>query len=324
MFDAARKRALPAAPRAIGIVTSPQAAALRDVLTTLRRRAPHIPIILYPTAVQGEGSADTIAGMIAKANTRAEVDVLIVCRGGGSIEDLWSFNEEIVARAIAASEIPVVSGVGHETDFTIADFAADVRAPTPTAAAELVSPDREALLVALAQGQQRLARTLQHRLQNAMQRLDYLGRRLVHPGERLHRQVESLRLLDQRRRQSMGRRLEAARWRINGLDQRFRHERPDVTALQRRLDQHASSMQVLLARRLERSKGRIEGFAGRLLALNPEAVLARGYSLVSMQDGTLVRDAAQLRIGLPLSLKFAQGDAKAVVSEAPVEQGDLF
>ncbi|MBV8467491.1 MAG: exodeoxyribonuclease VII large subunit [Burkholderiales bacterium] len=324
LFDTARKRALPAAPRAIGIVTSPQAAALRDVLTTLRRRAPHIPVILYPTAVQGEGSADTIAAMIGRANARAEVDVLIVCRGGGSIEDLWSFNEEIVARAIAASAIPVVSGVGHETDFTIADFAADLRAPTPTAAAELVSPDREALLATLMQGQMRLERTLRHRLQAAMQRWDYLGRRLVHPGERLRRQVDALRQLDLRRRQSMTRRMEATRWRLTGLGQRFRHERPDMSAMQRRVDQYGGAMQVQLARRLERSKGRVEAFAGRLLALNPEAVLARGYSLVAMQDGTLVRDSTQLRIGQPLRLTFARGEAKAVVSEAPVEQGDLF
>jgi len=136
LFDADRKRALPRFPRRIGIVTSPQAAALRDVLTTLKQRLPSVPVVLYPTTVQGAGSAEQIALAIRAANHRAECDVLIVCRGGGSIEDMWSFNEEIVARAIAASDIPTVSGVGHETDFTIADFVADERAPTPTAAAE--------------------------------------------------------------------------------------------------------------------------------------------------------------------------------------------
>ncbi|HEY1607671.1 MAG TPA: exodeoxyribonuclease VII large subunit, partial [Paraburkholderia sp.] len=158
LFDASRKRELPAHPRAIGIVTSMQAAALRDVLTTLCRRAPHVPVIVYPAPVQGAGSAEKLAAMIGTANARAEVDVLVLCRGGGSIEDLWSFNDEGLARAIAASAIPVVSGVGHETDFTIADFAADLRAPTPTGAAELVSPQRVLLLRDLDQRHASLAR----------------------------------------------------------------------------------------------------------------------------------------------------------------------
>ena len=145
LFDEARRKPLPAHPRAIAIVSSPAAAALRDILTTLARRAPMVPVILYPTLVQGEGAAAQVARAIATANARRECDVLIVARGGGSLEDLWAFNDEAVARAIAASAIPVVSGVGHETDFTIADFAADLRAPTPTAAAELASPDRDAL-----------------------------------------------------------------------------------------------------------------------------------------------------------------------------------
>src|SRR5476649_1134206 len=146
LFDAAAKRDLPRFPRAIGIVTSPQAAALRDVLTTLKRRMPSIAVVIYPTPVQGEGAGAKIAAAIATADARAECDVLIVCRGGGSIEDLWSFNEEVVARAIHACVLPVVSGVGHETDFTIADFVADARAPTPTAAAQMACPDRAGLL----------------------------------------------------------------------------------------------------------------------------------------------------------------------------------
>src|SRR5574340_462515 len=150
LFAAARKKALPAFPRRIGIITSPAAAALRDVLTTLRRRMPNIPVLIYPVPVQGEGAAQKIAAAIQLAGQRRECDVLILCRGGGSIEDLWAFNEEVVARAIAACEIPVICGVGHETDFTIADFAADRRAPTPTAAAELATPHRADLLQRLA------------------------------------------------------------------------------------------------------------------------------------------------------------------------------
>ena len=172
LFAAQRKRSLPKMPRAIGIVTSPAAAALRDMVTTLARRMPGIPVILYPTPVQGLDAGPQIAAAIRKAGARAEVDVLIVGRGGGSLEDLWAFNEEVVARAIADSPIPVVSGVGHETDFTIADFVADVRAATPTAAAELVSPNREEWLARLAQMRFRMRAMMERQLQQRMQRLD--------------------------------------------------------------------------------------------------------------------------------------------------------
>ncbi len=185
LFDPARKRALPPLPRRIGIVTSPDAAALHDVLTTLRRRMPGIPVILYPTPVQGKGAAERIAAAIRVASERAECDVLIVCRGGGSMEDLWQFNEEIVARAIVAASMPVVSGVGHETDFTIADFAADRRAPTPTAAAEMVVPERAALLRQVTQLHQRLQRQARMMLQQRHQQLDYLSRRLLSPMQQL-------------------------------------------------------------------------------------------------------------------------------------------
>ncbi|WP_269509534.1 exodeoxyribonuclease VII large subunit, partial [Burkholderia sp. IMCC1007] len=188
LFAPERKRPLPTHPRAIGIVTSLQAAALRDVLTTLARRAPHIPVIVYPAPVQGAGSAEKLVAAVQAANARREVDVLLVCRGGGSIEDLWSFNDEALARTIAASELPVVSGVGHETDFTIADFAADLRAPTPTGAAELASPQRALLLREVADRQRALARCLERGLEQRAQQLDWLARRLVSPAERLKRQ----------------------------------------------------------------------------------------------------------------------------------------
>src|SRR5688572_15089966 len=185
LFEEAAKRELPAHPRAIGVVTSRAAAALRDVLTTLARRNPSIPVIVYPAPVQGEGAAERLAAMLRTANRRAECDVLLLVRGGGSLEDLWQFNEEGLARAIRASAIPVVCGVGHETDFTIADFAADRRAPTPTAAAELASPSRAELSARLADCARCLAREMRRRLQNAFQQLDGATRRLVHPRQRL-------------------------------------------------------------------------------------------------------------------------------------------
>jgi exodeoxyribonuclease VII large subunit len=185
LFDPNAKRPIPEHPRQIGILTSLQAAALRDVLTTLRRRNPSIPVIVYPVPVQGEGAAAKIAQMLATANSRAECDVLLLVRGGGSIEDLWQFNEEAVARAIRASKIPVVVGVGHETDVTIADFAADWRAATPTAAAEMVSPSRDELLARIGELSQRATREALRRIEYAMQTADALARRLVHPRERL-------------------------------------------------------------------------------------------------------------------------------------------
>jgi len=187
LFAPERRQPLPRHPRRIGIVTSPQAAALRDILAALARRAPHLPLILYPTLVQGEGAAANIAEAIGRAAARAECDVLIVARGGGSIEDLWAFNEEAVARAIDACPIPVIAGIGHETDTTIADLAADCRAATPTAAAELASAgwfEAQAELSRLAEA---LGRQARRRLQEYMQRIDLLARRLVHPGERLGR-----------------------------------------------------------------------------------------------------------------------------------------
>ena len=191
LFDAAAKRALPELPRAIGVLTSLRAAALHDVLRTLERRNRSLPVIVYPVPVQGEGAAARIAEMLARANARDECDVLLLVRGGGSIEDLWSFNEEKVARALRASRIPVVVGVGHESDFTIADFAADRRAPTPTAAAELVSTSRAELLGRLADCARAVVREMRRRLEYAMQNTDSLARRLVHPGERLrsHQQL---------------------------------------------------------------------------------------------------------------------------------------
>src|SRR5258706_5335745 len=209
LFDAGAQRACPAHPHSIGVLTSMHAAALRDVLTTLARRNPSIPLIVYPVAVQGEGAAGRIARMLRTANERAECDVLLLVRGGGSIEDLWQFNEEAVARAIRASRIPVVVGVGHETDFTIADFAADCRAQTPTAAAELVSPSRVELLLRVAELGVRATREALRRIAYAMQGVDALARRLLHPAERLRASRQLVAQLAARLTAGTGRRLDS-------------------------------------------------------------------------------------------------------------------
>ncbi len=228
LFDAASKHAIPAHPKQIGIVTSLDAAALRDVLTTLKRRMPSIPVIIYPTPVQGRDAADLIAHAIDTANERAECDVLIICRGGGSIEDLWSFNEEIVARAIAACSIPTISGVGHETDFTICDFVADIRAATPTAAAELASPSREALLNTLAQLKLQLTRNMQHYLNQRAQSLDYLARRLISPLQKIEQQKTQLAQLAYRLNASMNQQIQLKQQHLLRLSQNLHHLNPQA------------------------------------------------------------------------------------------------
>ena len=310
LFAAARKRPLPVFPRRIGIITSPQAAALRDVLTTLRLRLPTVPVVLYPAPVQGAGSWEKIADAIRLANERAECDVLIVCRGGGSIEDLWAFNEEIVARAIAASEIPVVSGVGHETDFTIADFVADERAPTPTAAAQRVAPDRYALLGSLGGVAQHLQRAQRNRLQNAMQAADYLQRRLVHPAQQLQRQGQRLDQLQQRMQRAFAYRKQNQNWQWQSLAQRLRAASTDFARL--------NDKQANLAHRLIKAVrsaqvqrlARVDNAAQHLILLDPKQVLARGYSMVQDEGGRVVSDAGRLAIGAGLRITFAKGWAR--------------
>lgn len=228
LFDAASKRAIPKHPQQIGIVTSADAAALRDVLTTLKRRMPSIPIIIYPTPVQGRGVAQLIANAINTANARAECDVLIICRGGGSIEDLWQFNEEIVARAIAACSIPTISGVGHETDFTICDFVADIRAATPTAAAELATPSREAILGSLKQLKLQLIKSIQLALNQKAQALDYLARRLISPTQQIEQQKMRLLQLASRLNMSISQQLQTKQQHLQRLSQNLTHLNPQA------------------------------------------------------------------------------------------------
>ncbi len=313
-FAPERKRALPTFPLALGIVTSPLAAALRDVLTTLARRFPGLPIILYPAAVQGTGAADEIAAAIAAANTHAEVDVLIVCRGGGSIEDLWAFNEEVLARAVFESRIPVISGVGHETDFTICDFVADARAPTPTAAAALAVPDRAALRrqaqAVFARWQHALARALELR----MQRTDLVSRRLIHPAARIERQRAEL--------WALGERLARAPAQAqDGRQSRLAQQAAAVARLLRippparaDLERRRERWQRAAAERIAATAQRIDACAQSLRHLNPLGVLDRGYSIVTDDKGAVVQDAGSLAIGDTLNVRFARGEAGSKVT----------
>ena len=313
-FAAERKRPLPAFPRAVGIVTSVRAAALRDILTTLRRRWPAMPVILYPTAVQGGGASAEIAQAIATACARAEVDVLIVARGGGSIEDLWAFNEEIVARAVYESSIPIVSGVGHETDFTICDFTADARAPTPTGAATLAVPDRRAIQAGVAGTAQRWRRASRHALETRIQRTDTLARRLVHPAARLAQQRRDAAALagrlDRAHRSQLSSAANAVREYGRRLTWQLRKPLPQTA----RLAPLHDAILRFAPTRLEWWRVRIAALERSLAHLNPQAVLERGYAIVTTADGAIVNAAEKLAVGDDVALAFARGTADARIT----------
>ncbi|HEX5392527.1 MAG TPA: exodeoxyribonuclease VII large subunit [Rhodocyclaceae bacterium] len=315
LFDPERKRDLPIYPRAIGIVSSPQAAALRDILVALKRRAPHVPLILYPTPVQGDGAGERIAAAIDTASARAECDVLIAARGGGSIEDLWAFNEEVVARAIVATSMPVVVGVGHETDVTIADFAADLRAATPTAAAELASAGWHAAAQELESLRAALAAAMEWRLNNLMQRLDWAARRLIHPAQRLARLRQQLAHLQTRLKAAGRQGLNRIENRLAGLRLRVSRARPDFRARSQRVDRLGLRLRDAMKQNISQQNRHLDRLGASLAALNPEATLARGYSIVRDESGALVTSAAQLNPGGKVQLRFAHGSASGRIEQ---------
>ena len=303
----AKKRALPEYPKQIGVITSPAAAALRDVLTTLKQRAPNIPVVLYPAGVQGNGAAAEIVNALRVANQRAECDVLILCRGGGSIEDLWPFNEESVARAVAASGIAIVSGVGHETDFTIADFVADERAPTPTAAAQRAAPERDALREYLEEQQRRITVSLTRALQARGQHLDHLARRLVRPTERLQQQRQHIGQLTLRLNGARKRFNESHAWKLQQLAERLRSSVPSVNELRETVDRLHARHRLALTQSLARKIDQLRRLSGNLQHLNPAQVLERGYSVVRNQAGKVITDSAQISIAEQIDVTFARG-----------------
>lgn len=310
LFDSSRKRPLPRLPRRIGIVTSPSGAVLHDILTTLRRRFPAIAVRLYPVPVQGEGAAEKIAAAIGLAGRQRDCDALIVARGGGSLEDLWAFNEEIVARAIHRCPLPVVSGVGHETDLTIADFVADARAPTPTAAAEMLSPDWQDWVARFQAQETRLNRALRVGLTQFTQRLDGLAARVIHPRQRLALVSQRLMSLVHRLGRSGHDRVLATRLRLSGLDARLANSSPaprlrfmgqTLTHLQRRLE-------IASRGTTDRAREHFQWLASTLNALSPLSTLARGYAIVSDESGTVVRDVAHVSVGDRLLARLSAGE----------------
>ena len=314
LFDEERKRPLPLFARTVGIVTSPQAAALRDVLTALRRRAPHVRVVLYPTLVQGQLAADRIAEAIDTASNRAEVDVLIVCRGGGSIEDLWSFNEEAVAYAIANCSMPVISGVGHETDFTIADFAADLQAATPTAAAELAVTPRGDWLASLRADANDLRRAMRRSLDDAAQSLDHASRRLLSPSAQIRQQRLKLLALSTAMMHANRAPLNLARHTVEKLAGRLAARRPDTRPVRAHLAALQHRCTARMDAGLRQRREALAALSAQLELLNPQRTLERGYAIVTDNKGAILRSPRQLHPREAVTLRLAEGSAQVEIA----------
>ncbi|WP_237044000.1 exodeoxyribonuclease VII large subunit [Aquipseudomonas alcaligenes] len=316
LFASERKRALPAHPQRIGIVSSPTGAVIRDIISVFRRRAPQVALTLIPTAVQGREATAQIVRALQLAD-RAGFDALILARGGGSLEDLWCFNEEAVARAVADCVTPIVSAVGHETDVSISDFVADVRAPTPSAAAELLAPDSSDLQRRLDSLSRRLALSLRTRLSREQLRLDGLARRLRHPGERLRQQAQRLDDLDMRLRRAFAQQSTSRQERLARLEGRLHAQHPGraLALLRQRLDSLGERLPRAIELQLRQQRRQLENLAQTLHIVSPLATLGRGYSILLDERGQAVRSAAQTRPGRRLKARLGEGELDVRVED---------
>lgn len=322
LFDEARKRPLPAFPRQIGLITSASGAALRDLLTVLGRRWPLTPLLIYPAQVQGEGAAASLIAAFAQANARGDCDLLILARGGGSLEDLMAFNDEHLVRAIRASAIPVITGIGHEVDFTLADLAADRRAATPSAAAECATPAQQAIGERLLGFERRLITKTQTQMQQLRRRLTNSERhlRLLHPRNRLQQQAQRLDQLEQRLRATVSRRLEHRRLGLTRLQQRLALGIPARAIARDRdhIDRLAQRLRTAGQRRIEHLRQRLMAASAVLNERSPLAMLSRGYALVSGEDGQRLTRRRQIHPGDRLHIRLSDGAIRAR-AEGPAE-----
>ena len=317
LFDQSHKQTLPAFPKHIGIVSSPSGAAVRDIITTLKRRCPGIPVTVYPAVVQGDTAANSIVSAIKDAVQHQHCDVLIVSRGGGSLEDLWCFNHENVARAIYQCPIPVVSGVGHEVDVTIADLVADLRAPTPTAAAELISPNTEQLLSQIESLRFRLPRSFERLLQRKAQQVDMTGKQLVHPKRQLEINQTKLTQSANRLNRTIRGVLLRTQERSNNQSRRFTSHSP-----LRKIQQHSSAANSLLDRlqransqNIHSTKRRLDNLGGQLHLVSPLATLDRGFAIAKDQNNHIIRSTTGVSKGDEVSLTIANGQLNCIVDE---------
>ncbi|WP_249677127.1 exodeoxyribonuclease VII large subunit [Pseudomonas abieticivorans] len=316
LFSAERKVPLPAHPQRIGIVSSPTGAVIRDIISVFRRRAPQVELTLIPTAVQGREATAQIVRALKLADS-AGFDAIILARGGGSLEDLWCFNEEAVARAVDACITPIVSAVGHETDVSISDFVADVRAPTPSAAAELLAPDSSDLQRRLESLQRRLLMRIQNRLLHDRLRLDGLTKRLRHPGERLRQQAQRLDDLDMRMRRAFEQRLNLRRHRLAQLETRLAGQHPGrvLALLKQRIDTLAERLPRAMRDSLKARRQQLNAQMQTLHVVSPLATLGRGYSILLDERGQAIRSAEQTRTGQRLTARLGEGELHVRVED---------
>lgn len=314
LFEQERKRPLPDTVRHLAVITSPTGAAIRDILSVLGRRFPGLPVTVIPVPVQGTEAAPAITRAIALANREPDFDAILLARGGGSLEDLWAFNEEVVARAIADSRLPVISGIGHETDFTIADFVADVRAPTPSAAAELVSPDRDELVETLEGFEVLLTRAWRNGMTRRQQQLAHLRARLRHPGQRLRDLAQRLDDLEVRLTRARQQQWQRQRQRLAHLEARLtsRHPGRQLPALQSRLATLRQQLQRAMQQDLQGRRQQLRHAAERAQLASPLAILARGYAIIEGQHG-VIRSSAQVQPGATVTAQLSEGAFTAIV-----------
>ncbi len=310
LFDAERKQPIPMMPRRIGVITSPTGAAVRDIVTTCHRRFPAIPLIIYPTPVQGISAPDGIINALQQASQRAECDVLILARGGGSLEDLWAFNEERTARAIADCDIPIVSGIGHEIDFTIADFVADHRAATPTAAAELVVPEAASIARHLRANAAQISAIMTRRIEQATQRNDLLAHRLIHPTRRYTQARHRLQLIYSRLSNALRHDMGGHRQRFNAHAQCILQHNPrhQLVTDSWRLQSAHKRLGGISSRLTAAARRPMLSAMARLNGVSPLATLQRGYAMVTNETGKVVTAARQVRVGEKLDVRLAQGE----------------
>lgn len=316
LFGDDKKQSLPLYPQAIGVITSATASVLRDVVAIVKARMPNLPIILYPTAVQGADAPYQIAQAVRIANQRYEVDVLIICRGGGSIEDLAAFNDEIVVRAVAASHISIISGIGHETDVTLCDFAADCRAATPTAAAALASPDRIELLNRLNYIVSNLRRVFAWQINNKSQQLDHFAARLISPRQKFIHQRDKLLSVHTRLIHFMRNQLNTHQIKLTQCRFLLQQHIPNLMSIENRIEQTRSKLQYMMRQKLHHLAGQIKELHIRLQGLNPELILSKGYVIVSHLKGAAVHSPDELIHGESVNLRFQLGTVKAVIDKS--------
>jgi len=319
LFESNHKQAVPKIPKRIGIITSPTGAAIHDILTVLQRRFPNIPVLIYPVPVQGETAAKKISKMIKLANTRAECDVLIISRGGGSLEDLWAFNDEHLAHTIFSSKIPIVSAVGHEIDFTIADFVADVRAPTPSAAAELLSPDRNEWIQNLSSLNRRLIASIRNKLEQNSQRMDWLNQRISSPQQRLTQAASRINDLEQRLFSAQKNQQQQRTNRLEVLNSSLLRHTPlhRIASSQQQQVTLKNKLHHAMHAMLRNHNQRLSLVSNTLDAVSPLATLGRGYSIARRTDtGELIRDAAAIKKGTQIETRLEKGRLLSTVEES--------